>query len=460
MKIAEHKNLLDAIPAFVFTLNTDGVFLFVNRYSGQVLGYHPSELEGKRLTDIALPAERVKVEETLAVCQDRNIGNRQRRIIKKNGATVTMDWSGRWDPVRKVWYCYGQVEERQEVSTALQQDYGKKTGDFNRELSSLLDRTGEGFAALDEEGRVIYWNRQAEEISGKAKEEVLAQKIWECYPEMSTPQFCDFYSSTIERQVHQHYEAFYPKEGKWIEIVLHPGKSGVTAFFRDITEQKKNKREPEVDGKNVNKKVTAAVIQAQENERTKISRELHDNVNQVLTTVKLYVELCSNDLGNKELMQRSMTLLQSCIDEIRALSRQLSAPSLGKISLKDSLKDLVKSVADSSKTKIQLSTKGIEDVEVNEELHLAIYRILQEHLANILQHAEAKKVRITIKNDDEDIVLKVTDDGKGFDLKQVPKGIGIDNMTSRAESLGGRLIIETAPGSGCVLTAHFPKPHQ
>jgi signal transduction histidine kinase len=180
-------------------------------------------------------------------------------------------------------------------------------------------------------------------------------------------------------------------------------------------------------------------------------------VNQVLTAVKLYTELCANDLGNKELMQRSMTLLQSCIDEIRSLSKQLSAPSLGKISLKDSLKDLVKTIIDAGKAKIKLNTKNIKDLKVNSDLHLAIYRIVQEHLTNVMKYAEAKNVRIVITYIDDDIVLKIADNGKGFDITKIAIGIGIANMTSRAESLGGRININSAPGLGCVLIAHLPK---
>jgi len=422
MKTPRYKHLLEAIPAFVFTLNNNA-----------------------------------KIKKIISICEGKNIEKRQCRFMKKNGELVTIEWSGKWDDNDKVWYCYAQVVETQTPDSQLQSEYEKKVKEYDKRLSSLVDRIGEGFVALDEEGRVIYWNNQAEIISGKAREEVLTQKIWDCYPEMTTPEFCSFYTSAIERQIHQKYEAYYPNDRKWIEIVLHPGNNGVTAFFRDITEQKKVEKELEAHKKKVNKKVTAAAIEAQENERSRISQELHDNVNQILTTVKLYIELCANDLGNKELMQRSMKLLQSCIDEIRSLSKQLSAPSLGKISLKDSLKDLVKTMADTGKTRIQLSIKGIHDIEVSKELHLAIYRILQEHLTNILKHAEAKKVRISIDYLDDDIILKVSDDGKGFSLQDIPKGIGIDNMISRAESLGGRLAINSAPGLGCVLIAHLPK---
>jgi len=457
MKSQQYKSLLQAMPVLAFTLNKNGIFLFINQYSHKLLGYHPAELTGKSISDIEATEQNTKSQKTFSIGEAKDIEKRQRQFIKKDGSKIQVCWFGKWDDDDKVWHCYAHAAERHTVNSQLQTVYEKRMKRYHQRLSSILDRIGEGFVALDEEGRVIYWNRQAEMISGKQREEVVTQKIWECYPEMATPEFCSFYKNAIERQVHQQYQAYYRNEGKWIEIVLHPGNRGVTAFFRDITDQKKIENELEVHKKQVNKKITAAVIQAQENERSQISRELHDNVNQVLTTVKLYIELCANDLGNKELMHKSINLLQSCIDEIRSLSKQLSAPSLGNISLKESVKDLVKTMAATGKSKIQLNTKGIQDIKVNKELHLAIYRILQEHLTNILKHASAKNVRIVINYLDDEIILKVSDDGEGFNLKDTPKGIGIDNMISRAESLGGRLTINSAPGLGCVLIVHLPK---
>lgn len=450
------KNLVNSISQFVFAINSEGHFVFVNDYCQTVLGYCAEELACKSIFDVVKPAEKKELQNLFRLSSSKDIAAVQHHFLKKDGGEVILEWSAKWNQFDEMWYCNSTV-----INTSnylpIQREFERKMKEQSKRLSSLLERIGEGFVALDEEGRVIYWNKRAELISGKSREEVLARKIWDCYPEMTNSEFCSFYNKAIEEQVHQQYQAYYPDEGKWIEIVIHPGNNGITAFFRDITEQKKIEEELEIQKKQLHKKVTAAVIQAQEKERTQISQELHDNVNQVLTTVKLYTELCANDLGNRDLMKRSMTLLQSCIDEIRSLSKQLSAPSLGKITLKESVKDLVKTMAATGKTKIQLNTKGIQDIEVNKELHLAIYRILQEHLTNILKHANAKTVRIVINYLDDDIILKVSDDGRGFNLNETASGIGIDNMRSRAESLDGRLTINSAPGLGCVLIAHFPQ---
>jgi PAS domain S-box-containing protein len=253
------------------------------------------------------------------------------------------------------------------------------------------------------------------------------------------------------------------KEEYWVEIVAQPvyNEEGVlTHYFaiqNNITERKRLQERLNEDMRQRQQVVTAAVIKAQEQERALVGRELHDNVNQLLTTVKLYQDLCLDNIGNsEELIRRSIDLLQISINEIRNLSKQLSAPTIGNIKLEESVKELVDTVVATNKISIALDIHDMGYVEVNNELHLALYRILQEHLANILKHAEATQVHITVNATESTLELLVTDNGRGFDPKQKRSGIGITNMLTRAVSMKGTLSIESEPSKGCVLSARFP----
>jgi PAS domain S-box-containing protein len=205
------------------------------------------------------------------------------------------------------------------------------------------------------------------------------------------------------------------------------------------------------------RKTTAAVIKAQERERAQVGRELHDNVNQVLTTVKLYQDLIASGMGDRsELTKKSALLLQQSIDEIRSLSKRLSAPTLGNIRLRDSVTELLFNIAATNRFELIHDCCVIEELDVTEELHLAVFRILQEQLTNILKYAEATLVNVSFNIDNTDLVLIIVDNGKGFNIKQKRSGIGITNMMMRAESLDGTLVIQSAIGQGCTLTASFP----
>ena len=114
------------------------------------------------------------------------------------------------------------------------------------------------------------------------------------------------------------------------------------------------------------------------------------------------------------------------------------------------------SITATNKIAVSLDASGIENLELDQELHITIYRILQEHLTNILKHAEADRVDIKFSVDNQWLKLVVSDNGKGFNTKQKHAGIGISNITNRAESLNGSLKIKSAPGKGCVLKVDLP----
>ena len=200
--------------------------------------------------------------------------------------------------------------------------------------------------------------------------------------------------------------------------------------------------------------LTEQMIAVQEREREWIGRELHDNVSQVLTTVKLYLETAEKK-GEHSLIPRSMQLINSSITEIRNLSHQLSAPTLGTRSLIDSINALLEMLAFSKRLEFEFDHAGyLQKITMSQKL--AIYRILQEQLNNVMKHAEASKVWITLVQNETSTVLIVRDNGKGFDKSVNTNGMGLNNMISRAKIFGGTVDIESSLGRGCTLHVDFP----
>jgi signal transduction histidine kinase len=199
--------------------------------------------------------------------------------------------------------------------------------------------------------------------------------------------------------------------------------------------------------------LTEQMIAVQEREREWIGRELHDNVNQVLTTVKLYLEMASKE-DRSPLIPRSMQLINSTIIEIRNLSHQLSAPTLGTRSLVDSINALIETLAFSTKLEFEFNHEGYASVIMSQKL--AIYRILQEQLNNIVKHADATKVWIRLVTKDDNLILTVRDNGKGFNETAKSNGMGINNMVSRAKVFEGSVNIKTVDKRGCLLTVTIP----
>lgn len=249
----------------------------------------------------------------------------------------------------------------------------------------------------------------------------------------------------------------------WYEISYHPMPdegdtiTHVCVKAKEITKRIVLEKKLKLERKERKNKIIKATIEAQEKERSLIGRELHDNVNQVLTTVKLYTELSYHDeKPNKELLKRSVQQINYCIEEIRSLSRRLAVPKLGELGLEELIKDLVDTINITKKTSISFVSYGMKNHEFRQELQTTIYRIIQEQITNVIKYACATSVKVIIAGTADDIAVQVQDNGIGFDLKEKINGNGITNMISRAETMGGSLKFETSPGNGCIMTAEFP----
>ncbi len=338
----------------------------------------------------------------------------------------------------------------------------RKTEEAMQRLSLIAKETSNAVSLVELDGKISWINNAFTRITGYTAEEAIGHKNSELIIGNETDPI------TIA-QMKESFEQGEPIQGEvvsytknneklWLEVsgqLIHDHQGKVQRYFfiiSDITERKRLEQELETQ----RKKTTAAVLAAQERERAFVGQELHDNVNQILTTIKLYTELIRDGIGNtNEMANKSIQLLQNSINEIRSLSKRLTAPSQQNVKFKDSIQELIESVSATDKISVTLNVSRIDHINISQELQLAIYRILQEHLTNILKHAQAQNVQVTFDYMDGDLVMKVTDNGKGFDVKQKRNGIGITNMITRAENQNGALTINSAPGLGCVLITRF-----
>ena len=242
-----------------------------------------------------------------------------------------------------------------------------------------------------------------------------------------------------------------------VEITSHPmdyfGKACMQVIVNDVTERIRLEKELALQQKLKQQQITEVVLGAQERERFELGQELHDNINQILATSKLYLDVAMEEKEPRlELLAKSRKNISVAIEEIRKLSKDLIAPSLNDLGLTQSIKELIRSIQSVGKMRIRLNITGLDEAELLPEQKMNIYRIIQEQLNNILKHAQAGEVVIELSKVKEQVRLRLADDGKGFDPRMRRKGVGISNIISRAELYNGKVEIESAPGKGCQLT--------
>lgn len=207
--------------------------------------------------------------------------------------------------------------------------------------------------------------------------------------------------------------------------------------------------------------ITETTIQAQEKEREELAKELHDNVNQILASTKLYLEIAKsgNDKMLAEAISKSYDSVNLAIGEIRQLSKQLVPPSLDN-TLIDAVIDLVDEIKNITSIAISLSSANFNEASLDENIKLALYRIIQEQVNNILKHAKASNVLIEISTDTYNVYLNISDDGVGFDTGKKSKGIGLRNIDSRIKFYNGTAEIKSGTGKGCKLQISVPLNRQ
>ena len=198
------------------------------------------------------------------------------------------------------------------------------------------------------------------------------------------------------------------------------------------------------------KEMTHAVQAAQENERSKIGNEMHDNLNQILGAAKLYIELSKTDDENREMcLDKSCGFIVNVINEIRRISKTLSTPGMV-MGLVDSIRILIDDLITIDAIKIEFEV-DIHEEDLDERLQLTIFRIVQEQLNNISKHAKATQASINLTSQGNEIVLLISDNGKVHDVTEGPGDVGIINIRSRAESYHGSVTNVSKRGKGCEL---------
>ena len=204
------------------------------------------------------------------------------------------------------------------------------------------------------------------------------------------------------------------------------------------------------------KEVSYAVQAAQENERSEIGKELHDNLNQILGAAKLYIEMAKTDEENREMcLEKSSGFIVNVIEEIRRISKTLSTPGMT-MGLFDSIKIILDDLMVLHALKIEFQNAGTNEEDLDERLQLTIFRIVQEQLNNILKHAKATHAIINLSRKGNDIYLLISDNGEGSNILEVDKGVGIINIKSRAEFYHGSVTVVSKPGEGYELKIVLP----
>jgi PAS domain S-box-containing protein len=321
---------------------------------------------------------------------------------------------------------------------------------------SILENSIDGIVALDSSGHITAWNSEAVRYFGPAAEDVLGRMLLEVLPELSCEETRKVMGRVLAgEQVlvlgmdFQHraarYDVYHVPLRQQEEIV------GVLIIFRDVTERDQLAEEATQLRLRRQQEVLTAILNTQESERKRIAEALHNGLGQLLYATKLSLEGRGGVPGSP---RKALALLREAIGTTRTISFELTPGILEDFGLRIALEELVKRITPSG-LPVQLHFTGL-DARLPAPVEIAIYRVVQELLNNVMKHAHAAEAMVHVAREQDHLEVTVEDNGCGFDAAalaaQPLAGIGLAGVRNRVALLGGVFSLNAQPGRGTIVS--------
>jgi PAS domain S-box-containing protein len=349
---------------------------------------------------------------------------------------------------------------------ALARALGEAHDRYHRTIDSLMD----AIIAVDEDQNILLFNPAAEHMFGFDAKDIMGKSLATLIPQRSrlahdahVKKFAE--SKDNSRAMGAQLEitglradgSEFPIEST-ISYTYIDGKQQSTAVLRDVTERHRTEKALREMNQQL-RGLSASLLSVREQERTRIARELHDDLGQQLTGLKLDLSWLSSRVkeGRPLTADKIGDMRQSldvAISSVRRISAELRPLILDDLGFEEALTWHAKEFTKRAGLELTLNLPAVGMV-TNDELATAIYRIVQESLTNIARHANAKNVDIALTNDDDNLVLTVSDNGNGITEGHKSDGFGLVSMRERANAFGGKFQITSNADRGATIRVEF-----
>ncbi len=411
------------------------------------------------------PDDRKRVAETLGK-QCSGEYDEIYRIIRPDG---TIRWiQDRAFPVRdaagEIYRVVGiadDITKRKQAWDALGESEARKR--------AIMQAALDGIITIDHEGRMVEINAAAEKIFAHNRTKLMGENVLEVVPASFRAWFesglanCfagengPTLGSRVEMPALRADGSKFTAEFTITRIKL-AGRPMFTLYIRDITQHKRAEAELRA--------LPQKIIKAQEAERSRIAQELHDGINQMIASVKMRLSKVDSSLPDlkpaaREILSRCDRLLVKVLEENRRIAHNLRPTDLDTLGLAAACTSFCNEMQARTNIVVQCRVTPFHPrLPPVTELHL--FRIVQESVNNIEKHARAKLIKLQMQIEDGSVILKIQDDGCGFDIKNSKAGkskghgLGLTNMRERALSLGGTYEIKSVPNNGTTILVRVP----
>jgi PAS domain S-box-containing protein len=498
VEIERYRMLVDAVEDYaIYLIDSDGAILSWNRGAERLFGYDEREILGKNIARLGSP------ESTSALSRAAWL-----EIAQSQGSVETAEWQVRSDGVK--FFAEGVLSSfrfgtRTEFVQVLRDVTERHRSDaallaLKERLEGILESISDGFYAVDEHWRITYVNGKMAQTLGRNRDEMIGGSLWEVFPGNEDAKTAEAHRTAARARQPIEFETISPVVGGWIQVNIYPNSSGgLSVYFRDIAERKRIESDLEEARYSLERRVLERTVElaasnahleaemaqrrlaekgrrdllrqiviTQEDERRRISRELHDQMGQHITAFALGLrtlrEQHQTDPASQKLLGRLEEIAQTMGADIHRLAVDLRPTALDDLGLELALRGFVEGWSERTGIVAAMQTHGLV-ARLPAEIETMLYRVVQEAMNNACKYACARHVSVLLSQSDSRVRLVVEDDGIGFDVDAVldenfsppaREKLGLLGIRERATLAGGTFTIESAPGSGTTLFVDIP----
>jgi len=461
---------LEVAEVIMVAIERDQTVSLINRKGSEILGWKHREIAGKNWFDTFIPAgDRERVRQAFFKLMDGALDPVryfENTVLTKSGKEKCIAWHNT--------ILYDQEGAiRGTLSSGVDITEQKEHEDIIELYQRLLQFTEDGvYRYTFEEGKIIYANHglvkildldySPEDIIGKHLKDLL----------IYTEQEGTIREQLVLKGEIQDYEYRFKTlkgEDRWVVhnsfIVLDAtlNKRVVEAIVTDVTETKlAQKQLYKYQGKL--RRMASKLVLAEESERRRLATTLHDSISSTLAMSKIKMGMLLDKMESEELsgeLEDIRTLIEMAIHSSRSLTFELSPPVLYDLGLEPALEWLLEEIQKGHDVRCDLVSDGAPK-PLAEDIRILLFQAIREVIINVIKHASAKRITVSVTEEEDEIRLTVEDDGCGFDYDStVPQatdrgGYGIFSLRERLRHLGGTFDIESSPGSGTIVMVTAP----
>jgi PAS domain S-box-containing protein len=473
-----YRSLYHHTPAMLHSIDSTGRLISISDYWAETLGYSRQEVIGRPLTDFFTPETKTFAENNVfplffstGLCKDVPY-----QFVKKNGQVIETllsaiserDENGH---ILRSLAVIMDVTERNCAEEALRlakEELSRYSKELERqvsirtsEISAILKYSPSVIYMKDSQGKYLLVNARFEELFGVQNKKARGKTDQDLLPPQVAEQFRGNDEKVLKQRTALNVEEQIPqKDGIHtylsvkFPIFEESGRIlGICGIATDFTTAKKAQERL--------RRLSASIMANQEKERAAIARELHDELGQLLTALRmdavwLQERLKKNDIKAAERAGALCALIDTTIEEVRGMAIRLRPGVLDDLGLVDALEWYTTEFERRAQLACIFTHNGIPAVD--DTIATAAYRIAQEALTNVARHAKASRAEVDLQMADHVLVLEVSDDGRGFDPLTLPEHqvLGLAGMRERATLVGGSLNIQSNPDNGTLVSLRVP----